>query len=107
MPQNEHIELFRKRYGRRFDYFEKKRKKEARLPRIRSQYARKLTGLKAKIYNRQRYKEKIQMQKTIRLHQKKQTGTKKESDTLPQGAVPAYLLDRENQNRQVLVNMEL
>ena len=99
MPQNEHMELFRKRHGRRFDYFEKKRKKEARMPKVRSQYARQLTGLKAKIFNRQRYKQKIQMHKNIRLHQKKQSGTKKKSDTIPHGAVPPYLLDRETQNR--------
>ena len=30
MPQNEHIELAQKRYGRRLDHEEKKRKKEAR-----------------------------------------------------------------------------
>ena len=30
MPQNEHIELFRKRHGQRLDHHEKKRKKEAR-----------------------------------------------------------------------------
>ena len=35
MPQNEHIELHRKRYGRRFDHEERTRKKEAREPRVR------------------------------------------------------------------------
>ena len=30
MPQNEHIELHRKRHGYRLDYHERKRKKEAR-----------------------------------------------------------------------------
>ena len=30
MPQNEHIELHRKRAGYRLDYHERKRKKEAR-----------------------------------------------------------------------------
>ena len=55
MPQNEHIELHRKRHGRRLDYEERKRKKEAREPRVRAQTAKKLRGLKAKIYNKQRY----------------------------------------------------
>jgi len=32
MPQNEHIELHRKRHGRRFDHYEKLKKKEGRLP---------------------------------------------------------------------------
>ena len=54
MPQNEHIELHRKRHGRRLDYEERKRKKEAREPRVRAQTAKKLRGLKAKIYNKQR-----------------------------------------------------
>ena len=99
MPQNEHIELYRKRHGRRFDYFEKKRKKEAREPRIRSLLARRLTGLKAKMYNRRRYLEKLQMQKTIRLHQKRGSKGKQEGVTLPTGALPPYLLDRDKQNR--------
>ena len=59
MPQNEHIELHRKRHGRRLDYEERKRKKEAREPRVRAQTAKKLRGLKAKIYNKQRFSEKV------------------------------------------------
>ena len=35
MPQNEHIELHRKRHGRRLDHEERVRKKEAREPRVR------------------------------------------------------------------------
>ena len=57
MPQNEHIELHRKRHGRRLDYEERKRKKEAREPRVRAATAKKLRGLKAKIYNKQRFSE--------------------------------------------------
>ena len=30
MPQNEHIELFRKRHGQKLDHHERKRKREAR-----------------------------------------------------------------------------
>ena len=59
MPQNEHIELHRKRHGRRLDYEERKRKKEAREPRVRAATAKKLRGLKAKIYNKQRFSEKV------------------------------------------------
>ena len=36
MPQNEHIELHRKRHGRRFDHEERTRKREAREPRVRN-----------------------------------------------------------------------
>jgi len=71
MPQNEHIELHRKRHGRRLDYEERKRKKEAREPRVRAQTAKKLRGLKAKIYNKQRFSEKVQMKKTIKAFDKK------------------------------------
>ncbi|CAI9717597.1 Hypothetical predicted protein [Octopus vulgaris] len=105
MPQNEHIELHRKRYGRRFDYEEKKRKKEGRMPHIMSDKAQKLRGLKAKLYHKKRHAEKIQMKKTIRMHEMKKT-KQKADDAVPEGAVPAYLLDREGQTRaKVLSNM--
>lgn len=105
MPQNEYIEQARKRYGYRFDHFERKRKRESREPHTRSEHIRKLHGLKAKLYNRKRFAEKIQMKKRIKMHEKKETKTKKE-DVVPKGAVPAYLLDREGQSRaKVLSNM--
>lgn len=63
-PQNEHIELHRKRHGYRLDHHEKKRKKESREVHERSHKARKLIGLKAKLYHKQRHAEKIQMKKT-------------------------------------------
>lgn len=63
-PQNDYIELHRKRYGYRLDYHEKKRKKESREAHERSQKAKKLIGLKAKLYHKQRHSEKIQMKKT-------------------------------------------
>jgi len=98
MPQNEHIELHRKRVGYRLDYHERKRKKEAREPHKRGQVAKKLRGLKAKIHNKQRFNEKVQMKKTIKAHQEKKN---KKSAEAPEdaGAVPAYLLDREEQTQ--------
>mmetsp|Transcript_7747 Transcript_7747/g.25720 ORF Transcript_7747/g.25720 Transcript_7747/m.25720 type:complete len:260 (-) Transcript_7747:820-1599(-) len=103
MPQNEHIELHRKRYGYRLDYFEKKRKKEAREPRRRSEMARKLIGLKGKLYAKKRHAEKVQMKKTINQHEEK--GTRRKVEEAPKGAVPAYLLDREQTARaKVLSN---
>lgn len=105
MPQNEYIEQFRKRHGYRYDHFEKKRKKESREPHARAEYARKLHGLKAKLYNRKRFAEKIQIKKQIKMHEQKETKNKRE-DVVPKGAVPAYLLDREGQTRaKVLSNM--
>ncbi|KAH3840985.1 ribosome biogenesis protein NSA2 homolog [Dreissena polymorpha] len=105
MPQNEHIELHRKRHGYRLDYHERKRKKEARKPHEMSKKAKKLRGIKAKLYNKQRHSEKIQMKKTIKMHEERKT-KQKTDDNVPEGAVPAYLLDREGQSRaKVLSNM--
>ena len=63
-PQNEHIELHRKRHGRRFDHYERERKREGRMGHDRSLKAQKLRGIKAKLYNKTRHAEKVQMQKT-------------------------------------------
>ncbi|KAF7493535.1 Ribosome biogenesis protein NSA2 -like protein [Sarcoptes scabiei] len=105
MPQNEHIELFNKRYGRRFDHEERKRKKEARKVREISTKAKKLRGIKAKIFNRKRFTEKIQMKKTIKMHEEKES-KKRETPVNDGTAIPHYLLERENQTRaKVLSNM--
>ena len=48
---------------------------------------------RAKIYNKKRYAEKIEVKKKIRVHEERQTKNKRE-DVVPKGAVPAYLLDR-------------
>jgi ribosome biogenesis protein NSA2 len=46
--------------------------------------------------------KKIQMKKTIKSHEEKET---KQREEVPEGAVPAYLLDREKQSRaKVLSN---
>jgi ribosome biogenesis protein NSA2 len=104
MPQNEHIELHRKRFGRKFDYEEKKRKKEARLAHERSEFAQKVHGLRAKFLNKKRYQEKATMKKTLAVHEER-TNKHKDEDAVPKGAVPSYLLDREGQNRaKVLSN---
>ena len=41
-----------------------RRKKEARSVHKRSEFAQKVHGLRAKLYNKQRHNEKIQMKKT-------------------------------------------
>ena len=45
------------------------------------------------MYNRKRYAEKVQIKKRIKMHEKRETKNKKE-EVVPEGAVPAYLLDR-------------
>ncbi|XP_017466104.1 PREDICTED: ribosome biogenesis protein NSA2 homolog [Rhagoletis zephyria] len=104
MPQNEYMERHFKLYGRRLDYEERKRKKEARLPKERARKARKLRGIKAKIFNKERRNEKIQITKEIKAHQEKKC--KKQEESVQEGAVPHYLLDRGQQaNAKVLSNM--
>lgn len=104
MPQNDHIALHRKRHGYRLDYHERKRKREGREAHTRALKAKKMIGLKAKLYNKKRRNEKIQMKKTLKMHEKKDT--KQKDEKTPEGAIPAYLLDRENQTRgKVLSNM--
>ena len=57
---------------------------------------------RAKLYNKKRYAEKIQIKKKIKMHEKRQTKNKRE-DIVPQGAVPAYLLDRCDKSLAYLV----
>ncbi|XP_074593958.1 NSA2 ribosome biogenesis factor-like IP259 [Brevipalpus obovatus] len=105
MPQNDYIDLHIKRHGRRLDYEERKRKKESRKPRELAKKAKTLRKIKAKIFNKERFKEKVQMKKTIKMHEEK-LSKKKREEKVEDGAIPAYLLDRENQSRsKVLSNM--
>jgi len=104
MPQNDYMDLFKKRYGERLDADERRRKKEARKPHEIAHKAQSLRGLKAKLYNKERFKEKIQMQKMIKANEEKSVEVK--VDKPEEGAVPTYLLDRENVNQtKVLSNM--
>jgi ribosome biogenesis protein NSA2 len=104
MPQNEHIELHRKRYGRQLDHETKKRKKEAREVHKRAEYAKKALGLKGKMFAKKRHQEKAMMKKTIAMHEEKEQKHKAD-DGAPQNAVPAYLLERDQVDRaKVLSN---
>lgn len=104
MPQNEYMDRHRKLHGRRLDYEERKRKKEARAPKVRAKKAQQLRGLKAKLYNKERRNEKIQMKKKIHAHEEKKV--KKQEDKVEDGALPTYLLDRGVQSSaKVLSNM--
>ncbi|MQL84729.1 hypothetical protein Taro_017240 [Colocasia esculenta] len=104
MPQGDYIELHRKRHGYRHDHFEKKRKKEAREVHKRSAMAQKAIGIKGKIYAKKRYAEKALMKKTLAMHDESTT-RRKVDDKVHDGALPAYLLDRDETTRaKVLSN---
>jgi hypothetical protein len=98
MPQNEHIELFQKRYGKRLDHEERKRKKHAREVHVRAKYAKKALGLKGKMFAKKRHQEKIIMKKTINMHEEKDRD-QKVADESPQNAIPAYLMERDQVRR--------
>lgn len=103
MPQGNYIENHIKKHGRYFDFEEKKRKREARRFHRASEYAKRLTGIKAKLYNRQRLRENIQLKKTLREYELKNV-KKKAPETIPDGAVPTYLLDRANERQAKMLS---
>eukprot|EP01035_Chromulina_nebulosa_P021216 gene21216-27481_t len=94
MPQHEHMERHRKRFGVRMDKMEKDRKKEARRVHKLSEFAQRVHGLRAKLFNQKRFKEKAVMKKTINMN--KEGSNKHSADKPTEGAIPSYLLDREN-----------
>ena len=103
MPQNEYIEQHQKRFGKRLDHEVRERKKDAREHHRKSNFAQKVRGIKAKLYNKKRYTEKAIMKKTIRQHEERDV-VQKQSE-MASGAVPAYLMDRETVSRaKVLSN---
>ncbi|KAK5174493.1 Ribosome biogenesis protein [Saxophila tyrrhenica] len=93
MPQNEYIERFTKQHGKRLDHEERTRKKLAREAHNASSKSQNLRGLRAKLYQQKRHKEKIQMKKAIK--QQEEKNVKGAEDTGPSTTPkPAYLLDR-------------
>lgn len=96
MPQNEYIEEHIKRHGRRLDHEERMRKREARGAHKSAAMARKTIGLKAKMMNKKRRAEKVQMKKTIKQHEERDV-KKSTAPSEPETALPTYLLDREGQ----------
>ncbi|KAI9712918.1 MAG: Ribosome biogenesis protein [Chrysothrix sp. TS-e1954] len=93
MPQNEYIERFRKQYGERLDQPERRRKRIAREGHAASEKAQNLRGLRAKLHQQKRHKEKIQMKKQIRAHEERNVKTDQDPG-LPENPTPQYLLDR-------------
>ncbi|SPO04244.1 probable NSA2 - involved in biogenesis of ribosomal large subunit [Cephalotrichum gorgonifer] len=89
------MERHTKLFGRRLDHEERVRKKEARQGHQASKDAQNLRGLRAKMHQQKRHKEKIQMKKQIKAHEERNVKAAPEADD-PSNPVPAYLLDRNN-----------
>lgn len=78
------------------DYEEKKRKKTAREAHKNSAVAQRLYGIKAKLHHAKRHAEKVQLKKTLKAHDERNV-KQKDDGAVKEGALPAYLLDREGQ----------
>lgn len=87
------MERWRKLHGRRLDYEERLRKKIARETHKESENAQKLTGLRAKLYQKKRHHEKIQLKKKIKAQEERNVKSS-EPSKLPSEAIVEYLLDR-------------
>lgn len=88
------MDRFRKLHGRRLDHEERLRKRTAREGHKASKDAQNLRGLRAKLYQEKRRKEKIQLKKTLRAHEERNVKGAEEKDSST--PMPAYLLDRTN-----------
>ncbi|GHJ84843.1 hypothetical protein NliqN6_1245 [Naganishia liquefaciens] len=96
MPQNEYMDEHRKKHGRRMDHEERQRKRTAREAHKSSAVSQKLYGIKAKLHHAKRHAEKVQLKKTLKAHDERNVKSK-DDGAVQEGALPAYLLDRENQ----------
>lgn len=95
MPQHEFMELWRKRFGKRFDEEERLRKKEAKEGVRIAKQAKTLRGIKAKIFNKDRYKQKAEMKKTINTFQKSKAQDNSMS-AVGDEPIPVFLMDQTN-----------
>ena len=84
MPQNQYIEEHTRRFGKKFDHAEVTRKKAAREVKKISKQAKKLRGIKAKLFHKKRYVEKATMKKTIKQHEEKDAKLKDDEEA-PKG----------------------
>jgi ribosome biogenesis protein NSA2 len=94
MAQGEYMERWRKLKGRRFDHDERKRKRAAREAHKASADAQNFRGHRAKLLQKRRHAEKIQMRKQIKAHEERNVKSAAEQD--PSTPMPSYLLDRAN-----------
>lgn len=73
-----------------------RRKRIAREAHKSSATAQKLFGIKAKLLHAKRHAQKVQLRKTLKAHDERNVKQADDS-TVPEGALPTYLLDREGQ----------
>jgi len=78
----------------RLDHEERTRKRLARAPHAASTSAQNLRGLRAKLHQKSRHAEKIQMRKAIKQQEEKNVKSSAPSEPTSQ-PLPQYLLDRE------------
>jgi ribosome biogenesis protein NSA2 len=111
----------RKRHGRRLDHEERKcaspassslshlpgyrRKRTAREAHKASADTQKMVGHKAKLMHKKRHSEKVQMKKTLKAFDERNT-KQKDDGAVKEGALPAYLLDREGQKVSCSLRLE-
>lgn len=93
MPQNEYMELWRKRFGRRLDAEEREEKKKAKEGKRIAKLSKTLTGMRAKQFHKERYKQKAEMKKTINTFEKSKAADKT-TKKLGDEPVPVYLMDQ-------------
>ena len=79
--------------NRRLDHDERVRKRRAREGHKASSDAQKLIGLRAKLHQKKRHNEKIQMKKQIKAHEERNVKSSAPSEPSSQ-PLPQYLLDR-------------
>ena len=96
-PQNEYIERWQQQHGKRLDHDERVRKRTAREAHKASKDSQNFTGLRAKLLQKKRHNEKIQMKKAIRAHEEKNVKSAGPSEP-GSNPTPQYLLDRSKQN---------
>ncbi|XP_058786867.1 uncharacterized protein LOC131661358 [Vicia villosa] len=103
MAQGNYMERNKRDYGLRFDHDVKQRKLKARQAHKHSKKAQKSLGLEGKKIAKKNYAQKAQMRKTLAMHEES-TIRRKADDNVRDGAVPAYLLDRDNTNRAKILS---
>ncbi|ELP86576.1 TGF-beta-inducible nuclear protein, putative [Entamoeba invadens IP1] len=105
MAQGDYIDLHRKRFGRRFDYYERLRKRVAREGKNKALKAKTLKGIKAKLYHEKQRKEKAALKRSLSVNKESKVD-QKVSNNDHVGAIPSYLMDRTQVSKaKILSNM--